>query len=130
MTTETELQSISFSALPALGHSLAGGIFRGITTTKDGSHCAVVRLPDVLPASSWAKAKAAVKKVGGQLPSKAVGALLASNEKLERGWYWTDEEWEGDASCAWVFDSDGFTLNVLKSAAGGALAVRLIPITA
>ncbi|MEQ1660655.1 MAG: hypothetical protein ABL896_17965, partial [Hylemonella sp.] len=93
MTTETQLQSISFSALPDLGADLDGGIFRGITTTKDGTHCAVVRLPDVIPASSWAKAKTAAKKAGGQLPSKAVGALLASNEKLERGWYWTDEEW-------------------------------------
>ena len=84
----------------------------------------------MLPASSWAKAKAAVKKVGGQLPSKAVGALLASNEKLERGWYWTDEEWEGDASYAWHFYSGGYSGLTLKSAVGGALAVRLIPITA
>ena len=126
----TKMKSISFSTLPALGQPLDGGIFRGITTAKDGTHCAVVRLPNVIPASSWAKAKTAAKKAGGQLPSKAVGALLASNEALERGWYWTDEEWEGDASYAWLFGSIGSTNGNRKSAAGGALAVRLIPITA
>lgn len=128
--TQTEIHSIAFTALPALGQPLANGIFRGITTKKDGTHCAVIRLPGKGEDLNWSKAKAWAEDQGGELPSKAVGALLASNEELEPDWHWTHEDYVGDSSCAWDFHSDGYTGTVLKSAAGGALAVRLIPITA
>lgn len=127
---ETSIKSITFASLPAMGQPLEGGIFRGITTKKDGTHFAVIRLPGKGEDLDWSKAKAWAEEQGGQLPSKAVGALLASNEELEPDWHWTEEEYVGDASFAWLFNSNGYTNIIRKSAAGGALAVRLIPITA
>jgi hypothetical protein len=128
MPEQTLIQSIPFTDLPALGQPLNGGIFRGITTKKDGTHCAVIRLPGKGEDLNWKDSKAWAAEQGGQLPSKAVGAMLASNEELERDWYWTEEEYE--ASFAWGFLSNGTTFYNHKSAAGGALSVRLIPITA
>jgi hypothetical protein len=116
--------SVAFADLPAIKSEWMGGIFAGIVTKKDGTHCAVVKL-SITHKKTWKQAMA-IKD--GELPSKAVAALLAANLELEPGWYWICEEY--DASYAWNVYSHGYTDILLKSAAGGALAVRLIPITA
>ena len=128
ITPVARIESIAFSALPALGQPLDGGIFRGVYTKKDVTHVAVVRLPGKGEDLDHANSKAWAKEQDGELPSKVAGALLASNEELDTGWYWTDEEY--NASYAWLFHSGGITDYGHESSAGGALAVRLIPITA
>jgi hypothetical protein len=44
-TTTSTIAALTLDMLPALGEALDGGIFAGITTTKEGVHVAVV-LPD------------------------------------------------------------------------------------
>jgi hypothetical protein len=116
--------TVAFVDLPPIKTEWMGGLFAGIHTKKDGTHCAVVKLSITLK-QTWKQAMA-IKE--GELPSKAVAALVVANLEIESGWYWTGEEF--DASAAWYFGSDGDTSIGSKSAAGGALAVRLIPITA
>lgn len=122
------MTTIKFSDLPKLGEPLSGGVFRGIYTTPDGTHCAVARLPGRGEGVTYDEAAVWAKEQGGELPSKVGGALLASNENLPWGVYWTCEEF--DASYAWDFGSDGNTSLSHKSYEGSALAVRLIPIDA
>src|ERR1035437_1778193 len=124
-TTPPEIQipaSVSFADLPPIKTKWMGGIFAGIHTKKDGTHCAVIKL-SISMKKTWKQAMAVEE---GELPSKAVAALVVANLEIEAGWYWTNEEF--DASYAWVFFSIGLTSIRYKSAAGGALAVRLIPI--
>ena len=123
------LKTLSFSALPTLGAELDGGIFAGITTRKDGTHCAVVLLPGQGEKLTWTKAKAWAKKLGADLPSRPVAALLFANVKdqLKPVWHWTGEEY--DASYAWgCHFGNGFQNGILKSYEGSAVAVRLIPL--
>jgi len=121
--TEVRIKTITFAAIAALtlGAELDGGKFAGITTLKDGTHCAVVLLS------------------GGQLPTRPVAALLYANAKdqFEETWYWTSETLdadtgdEDDASYAWFcyfYYGDQYYLH--KSAAGACVAVRLIPLNA
>jgi len=127
--TEPEVKNtVKFSELPALGADLDGGEFAGIHTKPDGTHWAVSRLPGFGSKLTHKLAIADAKERGGELPTKAVAAMVVVNLKVDPGWYWTGEEY--DASDAWFFFSDGYTGISSKSAAGGALAVRLIQITA
>ena len=128
MSTTTTPKSIAFFALPAIGADLDGGEFAGITTKPDGTHWAVTKLPGYGEALDHDKALADAKERGGELPTKAVAALVVANLKVKRGWYWTCETY--DASYAWGFYSYGYTNTSYRSAEGGALAVRLIQITA
>ncbi|WP_342617179.1 hypothetical protein [Rhodoferax sp. GW822-FHT02A01] len=128
MTTETLIKSIQFADLPALRAEFEGGEYAGIVTQKDGTNVAVIRLPGRGEDLDHSGAKAYAAERGGKLPSKVEAALLASNLELEDDWYWIDEDY--DASFAWCFTSDGDTNLTHKSAEGGALAVRLIQITA
>lgn len=123
--------TIALSALPALGQELDGGIFAGVTTTKDGTHCAVVLLPSQGIKLSWEKAMDWAKEQDGELPSRATAALLFANikDKLQINWHWTNEEY--DASYAWYCTFyRGHIFSHLKSFECSAVAVRLIPITA
>ncbi len=115
---------VAFADLPPIKTEWMGGIFAGIHTKKDGTHCAVIKLSKKLK-QTWKQAMAVEE---GEMPSKAVAALVVANLEIEAGWYWTGEEY--DASGAWLFNSDGVTYVHDNVAAGGALAVRLIPITA
>jgi hypothetical protein len=126
-TTPPETQipaSVAFADLPHIKTEWMGGIFAGIHTKKDGTHCAVIKL-SVTVKKTWKQAMAIEE---GEMPSKAVAALVVANLEIEAGWYWTSEEY--DASYAWYFYSYGGTDFGFKSAAGGALSVRLIPLTA
>lgn len=123
--------SISLSTLPAIGAALHGGIFAGLTTRKDGSHCAVVLLPDQVASITWKKAVNWAQKLEAELPSRPVAALLFANVKdqLRPAWHWTSESY--DASYAWSCSfSHGFQSDSRKSCEGSAVAVRLIPLTA
>ena len=122
---------MSITDLPALGQPLDGGTFAGLTTKPDGTHCAVVLLPDNGTDLTWAKAKAWAKKQGGELPSRPVAALLFANIKasLQPKWHWTSEEY--NASYAWFcYFDDGYQRGYRKSFEGSAVAVRLIPLAA
>ena len=123
--------SMSLASLPAIGADLEGGTFAGLTTKPDGTHCAVVLLPEAGNDLTWTKAKAWAKKQGGELPSRPVAALLFANVKasLQPRWHWTSDEY--DASYAWYCHfGDGYQHLTRKSYEGSAVAVRQIPLTA
>jgi len=121
-----------FSDLPQLGATLDGGIFIGLTTSKDGTHYAVALLADKPEGElTWKKAIAWADSVGGTLPTRPVAALAFATVKdqFEPTWHWTADEYDG--SCAWYqlfcygdqyFNHKGDTLR--------ARAVRLIQLTA
>jgi len=131
MTTKPATTSIPFAQLPAIGADLDGATFFGITTRKDGTHCAAFLLPDQGEKLTWKKAMNWAAKLGGELPSRPVAALLFANLKanLKPMWHWTSDE--DDASYAWGCTfSYGTQITNHKSYEGCAVAVRLIPITA
>lgn len=123
------MNTITLDQLPALGADLNGGTFAGMTTRKDGTHCAVVLL-HTKPSErmAWADAIAWAKKQGGELPSRPVAALLFANvkDKLELGWHWTSEE--DGASYAWHCNFYGGQNYCRKGYEGWVVAVRLIPV--
>lgn len=127
MTTQT----LSFTTLPAIGSALEGGTFAGLTTRKDGTHCAVVLLSDKGTDLTWKKAVNWAEKLDSELPTRPVAALLFANVKdqLEPRWHWTSEP--DGASYAWLcYFLYGFQDTGHKSYGGCAVAVRLIPLTA
>jgi hypothetical protein len=120
---------MKFTDLPKLGEQLDGGTFAGLTTTKEGKHCAVILLPGKGEDLTWAKAKAWAKKQGGELPTRPVAALLFANVKpaIAPEWHWTADEY--DASYAWFcYFYDGYQFITRKVNELAAVAVRLIPI--
>ena len=121
---------LTIATLPALGESLENGTFAGITTKPDGTHHAVVLLPDHGTQLTWKKAMNWAKKLEAELPTRPVAALLFANvkAKLQPGWHWTSEE--DDASYAWFCGfTDGYQGLSHKGSEGSAVAVRLIPLT-
>lgn len=130
VTDPIKALTISFAALPALGAALEGGKFYGITTLKDGTHAAVILLPNkAQERMGWKAAMKWAEEAGGVLPSRPVSALLYANAKdqFEPTWYWTSEE--DGASCAWfcVFDYGNQDFN-RKYDEGSAVSVRMIPL--
>ena len=122
--------SISLSTLPALGTALHGGIFAGLTTRKDGSHCAVVLLPAKGEDLIWKAAISWATEQGGELPTRPVAALLFANVQpaLSPEWHWTADEY--NASSAWLCDFHNGTQNFYhKDYELAAVAVRLIPLS-
>ena len=129
MSTTTQ-PTIRLSDLPAIGKPLDGGHFAGITTNFNGQHYAVVLLPEQGSDLTHAKAKAWAKKLGGELPTRPVAAMLFANLKklLREEWHWTADT--PVASYAWLCHFDfGYPITSLKSCDGSAVAVRLIPIS-
>jgi hypothetical protein len=126
------LTAITLAALPALGQPLDAGHFCGLTTRADGTHCAVVLLPDQPDADlDWKDAKAWAAGLDAELPTRPVAAQLFALAKgqLKPYWHWTQDE--HSASFAWYCSfTNGDQFNNLKSAGGSCLAVRLIPLTA
>lgn len=132
-TVASAVATIAFAALPAVLSPLADGTFAGIATRADGVHCAVV-LISVAPTDkcySYNEAKAYAESVGGQRPPKAVWSLLyeTCRDLIPKYWYWVDEP-EG-SSCAWLcyFAYGDIYFHLYRSSEGGAVAVRLIPLT-
>ena len=123
--------SISLATLPAIGTALQGGLFAGLTTKKNGTHCAVILLPDQGTDLTWKKACNWAQKLEAELPSRPVAALLFANvkEQLRTKWHWTSEP--DGASYAWYcYFSSGGQDGERQSYEGSAVAVRLIPLTA
>ena len=126
--TTTEATTISLQALPAIGAALAGGLFAGVTTYRDGTHSAVVLLDDK-PSNrlDWGSAMAWAQELQAELPTRPVAALLFHHlpDQFERAWHWTSELVDGDGSYAWYqsFD-DGDQSDDRKSYEGRARAVR------
>lgn len=124
---------LSAVALPTLGQPFEGGTFEGLTTRKDGTNCAVVLLPERKEGVNWQDAKAWAAEQGGELPTCPVAALLFANAKdrIKPCWHWTSEEDAGLLCRAWhCHFGYGYQLSEINSNEGGAVAVRLIPITA
>lgn len=124
--TATPMQ---FSALPALGAPLDKGTFQGALTQPDGTHAAVVLLPERGTGLTWQAAMDWAKELGGELPTRPAAAMLFAYAKasLPNGWHWTNEEF--GASYAWgcyFYHGQG---SLHKSYVGSAVAVRLIPLT-
>lgn len=131
MPTEAQSATIQIAALPALGQPLAGGTFAGLVTQSDGTHAAIVLLPEKGKDLSWQKAKAWAEELGAQLPTRPMAALLFANVKsqLTPEWHWTSDEY--NASFAWICTFyDGYQFLYHESYEGYAVAVRLIPLTA
>lgn len=124
----TAVVVLTIASLPSVGQPLEGGIFAGVITTKEGTHCAVVLLADKPDARlPWKKAMTWAAQVGGRLPSRPVAAMLFANlqEQFEAAWHWTSDELDG--SSAWrCFFSYGTQYDGLKGFEGRARAVRLI----
>jgi len=122
---------MKFQDLPPVGQPLESGIFAGLTTTREGTHCAVVLLADKPDKGmKWKAAMDWAKKLGAELPTRPVGALLFANAKdqFTAEWHWTSEAYDG--SYAWT---QGFGLGTQdvddESYEGRARAVRLIQLT-
>ena len=129
MSTTTQ-PTIRLSDLPAIGKLLDGGHFAGITTNSKGQHYAVVLLPEQGSDLTHAKAKAWAKKLGGELPTRPVAAMLFANLKklLREEWHWTADT--KGASHAWYcLFCNGDQYYTLESSEGSAVAVRLVPIS-
>lgn len=126
---KTITSALTLAMLPALGEALDGGIFAGITTTKEGVHAAVVLLPARGEDLNWKAAQEWAKDTGGELPSRPVAALLFANAKkhLPGGWHWTSES--DGASWAWYCGFDGGDQISRRSAELSAVAVRQIPLS-
>lgn len=123
---------MKLNELPAIGQTVEGGIFAGLTTTKDGEHCAVILLEDK-PGNqlTWEAAMKWAETLNAALPTRPVSALLFANlgDSFEKDWHWTSESWDG--SYAWTQDFYyGYQNGNLKSSEGRARAVRLIQLTA
>jgi hypothetical protein len=121
---------LALSALPALGADLEGGIFAGLTTRPDGTHHAVVLLPDAPEKRlTWKAAMAWAKKLKAELPTRPVGALLFANLKPQfvPEWHWTSDKLDGSYAWSQLFKF-GTQLSTGNSYEGRARAVRLIPL--
>jgi hypothetical protein len=125
---------MNLASLPALGANLEAGIFAGLTTKPDGTHCAVLLVAEKPGGKlTWQQAVEWAASVQGELPSRPVSALLFANarDQFEKAWHWTSETDEDDGSYAWdqYFSYGNQNINH-KSFEGRARAVRLIPLTA
>ena len=122
-------KQIKFNELPALGQPFAGGTFAGITTHQNGTHVAVVLLPDQASDVTWQAAMDWAKGLDAVLPSRPVAALLFANlqPSLRPEWHWTSDEYS--ASFAWYcYFLNGTQYDTHKSCEGSAVAVRLVEV--
>lgn len=135
MTDQTAvLEALSLASLPALKQPLADGLYGGVITLPDGRNVAVVYLDKAKPPkrASVDKQRAWAKSIGAQLITRAIGSLIVSTlgELLPQTWVWTEEDYAPQPSaCAWYCTlSYGYLDYYYRSAEGGAVAVRLIPL--
>jgi hypothetical protein len=132
--TTAVLEAISLASLPALKQPLADGLYGGVITLPDGRNVAVVYLDKAQPPkrASVDKQRAWAKSIGAQLITRAIGSLIVSTlgDLLPQTWVWTEEDYAPDPSAyAWhCLLDDGNVGIISRSAEGGAVAVRLIPL--
>lgn len=107
----------------------AGEHYAGAVLDESGHHKHHLVLMAARPDGevTWQQAMDWAASVDGELPNRQEQALLFANCKphLEAAWHWSNEVYEGDASCAWhcYFDNGG-QYYFHKSYAGRAVAVR------
>ena len=114
--------------LPPIGGALEGGIYAGLTI-HENLPMALVLLPGD-ENLTWSKAKDWAVKQGGVLPSRMDALALWKNlpGEFKKEWYWTSEEYAGNADFAWLqsFDyggqgnnhkSDGFRCRAVRRVA-------------
>jgi hypothetical protein len=134
-TTEIDTQAttVRLSELPAIGAAMFGGVFAGLTTQPDGTHCAVVLLADKPDSRmNWGDAMKWAERINAALPARPVAALLFANlrSEFEEAWYWTSESCDFDGSCAWLqYFLYGGQSYSHKSYEGRCRAVRLIQLS-
>lgn len=128
MTYTTAPRSIS--SLPAIGGSLEGGIFVGLTTTGEGQHVAVVLMPDRQENVSADAAAGWAASLSASLPSCAECELIIKHapRQLPPLWHWTSDQ-EGD-DLAWCFHMGygGHAPNA-RAMPWAAAAVRRVPMS-
>ena len=78
--------ALPLATLPALGADLEGGTFAGLTTQKDGTHCAVVLLPEKGADPTWKKALAWAAIVYNDVLRREVATNeeMATEDKFSR----------------------------------------------
>ena len=84
-----------------IGDIWQGGIYAG-RSIHENEPVELVLLPEKF-CGNWKDATAWADKQGGTLPSRIDLLVLWQNlrDKFERDWYWSGEQYAGDASCAW-----------------------------
>lgn len=119
---------MKLSDLPALGQALNAGIFIGITTKTDGTHCAAELLLDKPEGElNWDDAMAWAKAIDAELMTRPVAAMAYANapDQFEQEWHWLADAEKAGRGCAWLQTfTIGLQLNYLKSYEGRARAVR------
>jgi len=123
--------TISLRDLPAIGQPCHGGTFAGLTTLDDGTHCAVILLPERESLLTWAEANSFAQQAGGDLPTRAIAAVLFFNARRllpTTKWHWTCEP-DGAGSYWLCHFFDGFHNHNRQRARAAAVAVRCIPLT-
>ncbi|TXC62102.1 DUF1566 domain-containing protein [Piscinibacter aquaticus] len=108
---------MKLESLPKIGETLEGGIFAGLTTTKDGTHYGAILLADKPKTRlSWGDAMAFAERINAALPTRAVAAQLFANLKpqFEEARHWTSEALNEDCSYAryqhFYYGSQGYDL--------------------
>lgn len=124
---------MTLNDLPAIGQPLESGLFAGLTTRTDGTHCAVVLLADKPETRlTWQQATDWAEGLQAELPTRPVAALLFAQlkDQFEAGWHWTSETDDDDGSFAWLQGfSYGNQFDYLQCFEGRARAVRMIPLS-
>ena len=84
-----------------------GEVYAGLILGEGGEKdYHLILLPQTVPSTTWQKAKAWAKSVGGALPDRRELRLLWVNAKqeFEDAWYWSSETHASLSDCAWMQD--------------------------
>ncbi len=109
------------------------GIYAGLIAGTDelGGDAHLVVLAGDRDDLTWPKALAWAASVGGRLPTRREQAILFGNvpQLFEKVWYWSSEQYAGDAEYAWFQTFlNGYQDSLHKASRCRARAVRSIPI--
>ena len=121
---EIEIEGNTISLAP-------GEHYAGAVLDSDGNHQHDLVLMAMRPEKklNWQNALDWAEEVGGALPTRQELSLLFANcnPHLEKVWYWSCEEHEEDASCAWDCNfGTGRIGYSRKSSVGAVVAVRRV----
>lgn len=110
-----------------------GELYAGIVLNKDGApRHHLILLPQITDVRlNWDDAMAWAEVVRGTLPTRQEQALLFANCKnaFEPAWYWSSEQYAGNASNAWDQDFDYGSQDISgKGCKGRVRAIRRVSI--
>lgn len=128
MTDSTRIEPVLLDELPPLHQPFYGGNFVGVSTDATGQHFAVALLPDREGVKTWRRAVHFAEGLSGQLPTRAVAAMLVHRElALPRTGFWTADQ--ADSTRAYMCaPGDGVMVATGITATYLALVVRLVPL--